>query len=117
TNPQVPLLAMSLAGGHFFPAPVADTPIADPQVRLDGVPLLQGAEYGLKAVGALMRYAAFHRRRRLLREPAHSPRVAPEARAIAHEVIRRATGTRLSARQGSAVLAAYGIPTPRETLA
>ena len=52
TNPQMPILAMSLAGGHFFPAPVPDSPIQDPQNRLDGVPLLQGAEYGLKAVGS-----------------------------------------------------------------
>ena len=112
TNPQIPFLAMSLAGGHFFPRPVADTPIQDPRNRLDGVPLLQGAEYGLKAVGALMRYAAF------LRGAKTSTRHAdPEACATARSVINQATGARLSARQGSAILTAYGIPTPPEALA
>jgi acetyltransferase len=112
TNPQIPILAMSLAGGHFFPAPVADSPIQDPRNRLDGVPLLQGAEYGLKAVGALMRYAA------LMRGATASERRAnPEAGATARDVINRATGARLSAREGSAILAAYGIPVPPEALA
>jgi acetyltransferase len=112
TNPEVPILAMSLAGGHFFPAPVPDTPMQDPRDRLDGVPLLQGAEYGLKAVGALMRYAAF------LRSHSTSERRAdPAASAIARGVIREARGERLSARQGSAILAAYGISTSREELA
>jgi acetyltransferase len=112
TNPQIPILAMSLAGGHFFPAPVADSPIQDPQDRLDGVPLLQGAEYGLKAVGALMRYAAFQRGQKRAEH-----RASPEASATARAVIDQARGVRLSARQGSAILAAYGIPTPREALA
>ncbi len=112
TNPQIPILAMSLAGGHFFPAPVADSPIQDPRDRLDGVPLLQGAEHGLKAVGALMRYAAF------LRGATPSARRSdPEAGATARDVINRATGARLSARQGSAILAAYGIAVPPEALA
>lgn len=114
TNPEIPFVAMSLAGGHFFPAPVADTPIQQPYDRLDGVPFLQGADYGLKAIGALMRYAAFRR----LRAATHSTRqVDPAAREIAREVISQASGVRLSAQQGSAVLAAYGIPTPREALA
>jgi acetyltransferase len=114
TNPHIPFVAISLAGGHFFPAPTADTPMQEPQHRLDEVPFLQGAEYGLKAVGALMRYAAFVRG---LKPTARQVHVDQAARETARGVIRQATGVRLSARQGSAVLAAYGIPTPREALA
>jgi acetyltransferase len=118
TNPQIPLLAMSLAGGHFFPAPTADIPIQDPRDSLDGVPLLQGAEYGLKAVGALMRYATFLRHRARLREPIHSPRLSnPRARETAQQIVAQAHSARLSAVQGSAMLAAYGIPAPAEALA
>ena len=59
-----------------------------------------------------MRYAAF------VRGTAISPRRAdPGAAAAARAVIGQASGTRLAARQGSAVLAAYGIPTPPEALA
>src|SRR5262249_33079877 len=37
-HPDVPILALSLAGGHFFPSPVADTPIQEPIDKLDQVP-------------------------------------------------------------------------------
>lgn len=114
SNPDIPFLAMSLAGGHFFPTPTADVPMLEPQHRLDGVPFLQGAEYGLKAVGALMRYAAFLR----ARQSEHGGRhVEPTAREAARRVISQASGVRLSARQGSAILAAYGISLPAEGLA
>ena len=63
THPDIPILALSLAGGHFFPTATMDVPIQQPLDRLDGVPFLQGAEYGLRAVGALHRYADFLRER------------------------------------------------------
>src|SRR5205814_7758168 len=107
-SPDIPILALSLASGHFFPTANADVPMQQPLVRLDGVPFLQGAEYGLMAVGALMRYAAFLRTRG--HESPESAQRDGAAAATARPVIQQATGSRLTAREGSAVLAAYGIP-------
>jgi acetyltransferase len=113
TNPDIPFLAMSLAGGHFFPSPVPDTPMQQPVDRLDGVPFLQGAEYGLKAVAALMRYAEFLRRRTSQSPSPNRHSVAETAR----RVIEHASGSRLTSQEGSAILGAYRIPIPREALA
>jgi acetate---CoA ligase (ADP-forming) len=113
-HPHVPLLAMSLAGGHFFPAPTIETPVQRPLDRLDEVPFLQGAEYGLKAVAALMRYAAHLRDRAA---PAQARLTSPEAASAARAVLRRAGGTRLSASACADVLAAYGVPCARQALA
>jgi acetyltransferase len=113
-HPHVPLLAMSLAGGHFFPAPTVDTPVQRPLDRLDEVPFLQGAEYGLKAVAALMRYAAHLRDRAA---PAQARLTSQEAASAARAVLQRASGTRLSASQCADVLSAYGVPCARQALA
>ena len=113
-HPEVPFLAMSLAGGHFFPAPTIDTPVQRPLDRLDGVPFLQGAEYGLKAVSALMRYAAHLRNRQTGAEPRRSPTGA--ATAVAR-LVDQARGRGLSTIRGLTILAAYGIPSAREALA
>ena len=112
-HPHVPFLAMSLAGGHFFPAPTTETPVLRPLDRLDGVPFLQGAEYGLQAVGALMRYAAHLRDRRT---PAEAPVLPKGAASAARAVLQRASGSRLSATYGSDILSAYGIPSARQVL-
>jgi acyl-CoA synthetase (NDP forming) len=112
-HPHVPFLAMSLAGGHFFPSPTADTPLVRPLDRLDGVPFLQGAEYGLRAVGALMRYAAHLRDRRA---PAQAPVLSGDAVSAARAVLQRAGGARLSTTHGSDILSAYGIPSARQVL-
>jgi acetyltransferase len=111
-HPEIPFVAMSLAGGHFFPSAVPDTPMQQPLVRLDDVPFLQGAEYGLKAVGALMRYAEFQRGRAA---PERAQRFTEQA-ASARAVVERATGARLSAAEGAAVLSAYGLAAVAEVL-
>jgi acyl-CoA synthetase (NDP forming) len=112
-NPHIPLLVMSLSGGHFFASPYADTPVQQPIDRLDGIPFLQGAEYGLKAIGALARYSAFLR----LRDRRSIPEPGRNASSVARALVQAARGARLCSREGTAVLAAYGIPTPPEALA
>jgi acetyltransferase len=113
-HPEIPILAMSLAGGHFFPSAVLDTPPQQPVDRLDGVPFLQGAEYGLRAVGALNRYAEFLRDRSHARRPHDSMKSGTAE--VARGILARARGGRLSAQECSAVLAAYDIATPAEML-
>src|SRR5437870_9227505 len=105
---------MSLAGGHFFPAPTTDTPVQRPLDRLDGVPFLQGADYGLQAVAALMRYAAHLRDRRATGQTRLTPKDTASA---AHAILERARGSRLSAAQGADTLWAYAIPAARQTVA
>jgi acetyltransferase len=83
-----------------------------PLDRLDGVPFLQGAEYGLKAVGALMRYSAFLRG---LSPPTRHTH--PSSSAAARRALQAAVGSRLTSLQGSDVLEAYGIRIAREALA
>ena len=113
-HPHVPFLAMSLAGGHFFPAPTTDTPVQRPLDQLDGVPFLQGAEYGLKAIAALIRYAAHLRDRR----PAAAARLAPtDTVSAARAILQQASGARLSTAHGSDILWAYAIPSARQALA
>jgi acetyltransferase len=113
-HPEVPLIPMSLAGGHFMPSNAADTPVSAPVDRIDGMPFLQGAEYGLKAVAAFMRYADFLRSR-------GQPRVervsSTNAATTARRMLENSTGARLSATEGSAVLRAYGIPIVDEAFA
>jgi acetyltransferase len=112
-HPETPLITMSLSGGHFMDAQSIDQPPAQPVDRLDGVPFLQGSEYGLRAIGALMRYARYQRQRMA----ASDRRLSPETVAAkAREVVQRATGTRLSVADGAAVLDLYGIPRASQSL-
>lgn len=114
-HPEVLFLVMSFVGGHFHASSNPDVPLVEPIDRLDGVPFLQGSETSLKAIAALIRYAAFQRARR----PA-----AAGTRLVATEVAERArarvraAGTQvLTERESKAILADYGIPTTREMLA
>jgi acetyltransferase len=114
-HPDVLFLVLSLIGGHLHPSPVADVPVAEPITRLDGIPFLQGSEPGLKAIAALVRYAGFQR----AREAAAGQ--GPPRRRVAPDVTERArglvSGGKLTEREAKAVLALYGIPTPRERAA
>jgi acetyltransferase len=91
-----------------------DTDPVEPAKVLDGIPFLQGAENGLRAVRSLIRYAEFQRAWTgggIVTAPL-SP-VAEQARAL----VRAAAGRPLVERVAKAVLALYGIPVTRERLA
>ena len=114
-HPEVLFLVMSMVGGHFHPSQYASTPPAEPIDRLDGVPFLQGGEYGLKAIAALIRYAEFQRAR--AQESRTARRLTPETVAErARALVRAARGSALTERESKAILALYGIPTTREKL-
>jgi acetyltransferase len=113
-HPDVLFLVMALVGGHFHPSAAADVPIADPIVRLDGVPFLQGSEAGLRAIAALVRYAEFQRARDAAGGAALRRRVAPAVAGRARDLVK---GKALTEREAKAVLALYGIPTTRERAA
>jgi acyl-CoA synthetase (NDP forming) len=103
-HPEIVFLAMALVGGHYFPSQYPDTPPADPTDMLNGTPFLQGADTGLKAIAALIRYAEFLRSRSSV--PVSAPR---EPRAFGPSP--------LSERESKLLLAEYGIPITRERLA
>ena len=113
-HPEVPIIPVSLAGGPFLERQAADVPLQSPVDRFDGVPFLQGADYGLRAIGALMRYAAFQRARGA---PAQGRRSPPAAAEQARAILARSGGRRLGTPDGTAILRAYGIPTADEELA
>jgi acetate---CoA ligase (ADP-forming) len=103
-HPETVFLAMALVGGHYFPYQSPDVPLAEPSDRLNGTPFLQGSEYALKAVAALIRYADFLRTR--------GSRGAPrEARTVVVP-----PGRALTERESKALLSTYGIPVTRDRL-
>lgn len=103
--PDKVFLAMSLVGGHLHAGPNPDVPVVEPTDRLGGIPFVQGSDTGLKAVAALIRYAAFQRDRRAPVER----RTAPGDLGL-HD-------RPLNERESKAVLRQYGIPVTRELLA
>ncbi|HEV8676788.1 MAG TPA: acetate--CoA ligase family protein, partial [Methylomirabilota bacterium] len=114
-HPDVPLLVMSLVGGHLHPTPNADVPMVEPVLTLDGVPFLQGSEYGLRAIGALVRYSAFQQARAAAGPAAARQRRAPLGAAEpARRLVWAAGGRPLTEREAKAVLALYGIRVTRE---
>jgi acyl-CoA synthetase (NDP forming) len=88
-----------------------------PQVKevleAGGVPYLQGTRETLRAVQAFIRYAAFRRKRLVPRDAGCPP---PPDLAAWRERLRGRQGA-LSEVEGRALLAAYGIPGPREATA
>jgi len=114
-HPNVLFLVLAMAGGRLDDGPYSYQPAKEPLDRLDGVPFLQGSNDGLAAIRALIDYAEFQRRREDRRPSARrgSESVGERAR----DLVRAAGGRALTEREGKAVLALYGIPTTRETLA
>jgi acyl-CoA synthetase (NDP forming) len=103
-HPEIVFLPMALVGGHYFPSQYADTPPVEPTDRLNDTPFLQGSDYGLKAIAALMRYADFLRTR-----GQRSTLASPRSRSVG--------SSPLSERESKLLLAEYGIPITRERLA
>lgn len=82
-------------------------------LREGGVPYLQGTQETLRAIQAFVRYASFHRRRG---EPVVAGCPSPADLAEWRERLQAVRGA-LSEMEGRRLLAAYGIPGPREAVA
>ena len=85
----------------------------EPTMKWDGVPFLQGAENGLRAVRALNTYAEFQRARSTMDRP---PATVSEHVDAARAIVRAAGGRPLVEREAKDLLALYGIPVTREHL-
>ncbi|MGA7668847.1 MAG: acetate--CoA ligase family protein [Nitrolancea sp.] len=111
--PDKIFLVMSSVPGEFKTR-IFDTDPVEPARILDGIPFLQGAENGLRAIKALVHYADFQRTWTGgdTVGAAQSP-VVERARAL----VRAAAGRPLVEREAKAVLALYDIPVTREHLA
>jgi acyl-CoA synthetase (NDP forming) len=111
--PDKIFLVMSSVPGEFKTR-IFDADPVEPAKILDGIPFLQGAENGLRAVKSLFHYAEFQRAWTdgKLGDGVESA-VAQQARAL----IRVAAGRPLVEREAKAVLALYDIPVTRERLA
>ncbi|HEX5506512.1 MAG TPA: acetate--CoA ligase family protein [Thermomicrobiales bacterium] len=112
-----------------------DADPVEPALALDGIPFLHGAENGLRAVRALIRYAEFQRAwtgTRAARLPPTDPAVGrqaglPQAGSWgatpsaagerARALVRAAGGRPLVERAAKEILALYDIPVTRERLA
>jgi acetyltransferase len=113
-HPEKAFFFMSIVGGQLHDAIGLSQEPVEPVAAVDGVPFLQGCTPGLKAVGALIRYAEFRRRRG---STPQSPPAPPGPAEPARAMIRRAAGRPLSGSDAREVLALYGIPVAREALA
>ncbi len=111
--PDKIFLVMSSVPGEFKTR-IFDTDPIEPARILDGIPFLQGAENGLRAVKSLGRYAEF---KRAWDGGERGDVAASPVAAQARELVRAAAGRPLVEREAKAVLALYGIPVTREQLA
>lgn len=126
-HPEKLFFILSIVGGalHEVTATLGAPP-ADPIATVDEVPFLQGLTPGLKAIGAVIRYGRFIREREA-RDQRPAIREAPLADANEGEAAARADRARalvrgaapgyVTEREGKEILALYGIPTARESLA
>jgi acetyltransferase len=113
--PDKVFLIMSLVAGRIQEGRWRNQEPVDPVTHWDGVPFLQGAENGLKAIRSLIQYADFQR---LLQEMGPHPTAKPGGIAPrAQELVRAAEGKPLVERAAKEVLALYDIPVTRERLA
>jgi acetyltransferase len=114
SHPDKAFLILSLVTGPVADGSRRGVEPDEPTMKWDGVPFLQGAENGLRAVRALNNYAEFQRSRATTMRPSATPSAhAAEARAL----VRAATGRALVEREAKALLSLYGIPVTREQLA
>lgn len=115
--PEVVFSVMSISGGHFHvPMEPQDAP-CDQKADFDGMPFLQGAGAGLKALSSLIGYAEFLRVRksatRLSAQWGGKSAVYPAA----NRILQAAKANILTEREGKKLLSLYGIPVTREALA
>jgi acetyltransferase len=113
-HPETVFVVMSLSNGHLQPMQVPGSVLLEPTVQLAGVPYLQGAEESLKAIGALMRYAAFQRRRG---EPAPARLTSTDVTRAARTLVCSSPSRVVSHEAGAELLALYGIPLAAGALA
>jgi acetyltransferase len=113
-HPDVLLLVLALTGGPLLASQTPDVPNLDPSVHLAGVPFLQGAENGLRAIAALTRYAEFQRGRERSGARRRSDQMVQK---FAPMMVQMTGGRPLTERESKAILGMYGIPTTREQLA
>jgi len=112
--PDKVFLILSLVAGKMQEGYRADQPPVEPVSKWDGIPFLQGAENGLRAIRALNWYADFQRQRAAATATAAGDSaVAEQARAI----VRASSGHPLVEREAKRLLALYDIPVTGERLA
>ncbi|MGI8854550.1 MAG: acetate--CoA ligase family protein, partial [Thermomicrobiales bacterium] len=112
--PDKLFLLMSLVVGRVREGRREGRDPVEPVMHWDGVPFLQGVDNGLRAVRSLIRYAEFQRMRQVgVRAVDAADSVAERARAL----VVAAEGTPLVERAAKEILALYGIPVTRESLA
>lgn len=112
--PDKVFLILSLVAGKMQEGFRADEPPVEPTATWDGIPFLQGAENGLRAIRSLNRYADYQRRR------ATAPAARTGESAVAEQaraMVRAAGGHPLVEREAKALLTLYDIPVTGERLA
>jgi acetyltransferase len=111
--PDKAFLILSLVTGPVADGSRRGVEPEEPTMKWDGVPFLQGAENGLRAIRALNTYADFQRARSTISRPSAKPSANAET---ARAIVRGAEGRALVEREAKSLLALYGIPVTRERL-
>ena len=114
--PDKVFVVLSLVAGELKHRMI-DQEAVEPVRSIDGIPFLQGAENGLRAIASLVRYAAFLREREASAPADALDPDAAERAEWARGMVRAAGGRALVEREAKAILARYGIPVTREVLA
>jgi len=112
--PDKVFFIMALVAGGVADGRRRDQDPVEPVMNWDGVPFLQGAENGLRAVRALINYADFQHAWKAGGRPESN---ASSIAATARDIVQRAGGRPLVERDAKKVLSLYGIPVTSEILA
>ena len=91
-----------------------DAPTREDDHLIDGVPVFRDFDTALRATGLLIRHAAFLRAAAAGAAPLRPPGIDAEH---ARRAVAVADGAALTERASKQILAAYGLPVPRELLA
>jgi acetyltransferase len=112
--PDKVFLLMSLVAGRVREGQREGRDPVEPVIQWGGIPFLQGANNGLRAVRSLIAYAEFQRMRQAV---GHVEAVATAVAEQARALVAAAEGMTLVERAAKEVLALYDIPVTRESLA